>query len=120
ARRLIEILHTLPREVVLPHLVFSTAGKQVWATEIGSRPGCSPFPQGDARDFPAPFASGSAGFSAMVVIPCSMGGLARIAHGLSEDLIGRAADVMLKERRKLVLVPRETPRSEEHTSELQA
>lgn len=123
ARRLLDVLAALGREVVLPHVVMSTAARQVWATEIGTpigRTGELPFPHWDPRDFNAPFASGSAGFQAMVVIPCSMGGLARIAHGLSDDLVGRAADVMLKERRKLILVARETPLSLVHLENMVA
>jgi 4-hydroxy-3-polyprenylbenzoate decarboxylase len=120
ARRLIDVLAQLPRELVSPHLVFSSAARQVWATEIGTPPSELPFPVWDPRDFNAPFASGSAGFSAMVVIPCSMGGLARIAHGISDDLAGRAADVMLKERRKLILVARDTPLSLVHLENMVA
>lgn len=67
-----------------------------------------------SNDFMAPFASGSARYMTMIVCPCSMGSLARMAHGLSDDLMTRAADVILKERRKLILVPRETPFSMIH------
>jgi len=63
----------------------------------------------DTDDFTAPFASGSAKFETMIICPCSMGTLGRVAHGYSDDLLSRAADVILKERRKLIVVPRESP-----------
>ena len=91
-------------------LCVSSAGAEVWNHEIGDFP-AYPFTRYGLRDFRAPFASGSAGWDAMVVVPCSTGGLARIAHGISENLIERAADVMLKEQRRLIIVPRETPMS---------
>jgi flavin prenyltransferase len=100
-------------------LCFSRSGAEVWRHELGAVPEY-PFRRYALDDFRAPFASGSAGWDAMVVIPCSTGGLARIAHGISEDLIGRAADVMLKERRKLVLVVRETPLSAIHLENMLA
>lgn len=100
-------------------LVMSRSGAEVWRHEIGPGPEV-PFRRYALDDFRAPFASGSAGWDAMIVVPCSTGGLARIAHGISEDLIGRAADVMLKERRRLVLVVRETPLSEIHLTNMLA
>ena len=118
AKRLLDVLVATPgeREVAL---CFSRSGAQVWQHEIGPEP-TYPFKRWALDDFRAPFASGSAGWEAMVVIPCSTGGLARIAHGISDDLIGRAADVMMKERRKLVLVVRETPLSQIHLENMLA
>lgn len=72
------------------------------------------------RDYKAPFASGSAGWHAMAIVPCSMSTVARVAHGISDTLLTRAADVMLKERRSLVVVPRETPLSVIHLENLTA
>jgi flavin prenyltransferase len=114
ARRLLDFLAEHgPAHGVSADVVFTTTGKQVWAQEIGGAPR-HPFPTWSNQDFTAPFASGSAQYDAMVVIPCSAGQLARIAYGLSIDLVGRAADVMLKEKRRLVLVLRETPISLVH------
>ena len=71
-------------------------------------------------DFNAPFASGSAKYATMIICPCSMGLIGRIAGGISDDLITRAADVILKERRKLILVPREAPYSLIHLRNMTA
>ncbi len=72
------------------------------------------------NDFFAPFASGSAQYESMIVCPCSMGLLSRINHGISNDLITRASDVILKERRKLIIVPREAPYSLIHLRNMTA
>jgi 4-hydroxy-3-polyprenylbenzoate decarboxylase len=119
AKRLLDVLALGEPADLEVALCFSQSGQEVWRHEIGADPPY-PFKRWGLRDFRAPFASGSAGWDAMVVIPCSTGGLARIAHGISDDLIGRAADVMLKERRKLVLVVRETPLSLIHLENMAA
>ncbi len=109
ARRLLDFLaREGPAAGVSVDLVFTTTGRQIWSHEIGTTPDY-PFQTWKNQDLTAPFASGSACYDAMVVIPCSAAGLARIAYGVSTDLVGRAADVMLKERKRLVLVLRETP-----------
>lgn len=83
-----------------------------WDLELGPFDKAAyPFDFYSKSDFHAPFASGSAKYETMIVCPCSMGTLGRIASGVSDDLMTRAADVILKERRTLILVPRETPLS---------
>jgi 4-hydroxy-3-polyprenylbenzoate decarboxylase len=112
AQRLLDNLNTAEHEV---HVVLSNYAQQVIATEL---PRGLRLPTGvkchGLKSMNAPFASGSNPADAMVVIPCTMGTLGRIAHGYSEDVLLRAADVVLKEKRKLILVPRETPLSLVH------
>lgn len=100
-------------------VVFTRTGRVVWNHEVGTDPASHGFRIWPAGDMTAPFASGSSRYDAMMVIPCSSGCLARIAHGVSVDLVGRAADVMLKERRPLVLVLRETPLSLIHVHNME-
>jgi flavin prenyltransferase len=93
-------------------VVMTENAKQVWETELANKEYNSlPVTFYSQQDFGAPFASGSAQFNTMIIIPCSMGTLGRIAHGISNDLITRAADVILKERRKLICVARDMPYS---------
>lgn len=93
------------------NVVFTSNALDIWKDELGESPDFASFPYKfwDYSDFYAPFASGSAGYDTMIVIPCSMGTLGRIASGISDNLITRAADVMLKERKRLILVTRENP-----------
>ncbi|OFY63612.1 MAG: 3-octaprenyl-4-hydroxybenzoate carboxy-lyase [Bacteroidetes bacterium RBG_19FT_COMBO_42_7] len=96
-----------PAEIAV---VFSDTAKEIWEHETGQK--YIPVPPAkvfENNNFFAPFASGSSTYSTMIICPASLGTLGRIANGVSDDLISRAADVMLKERRKLILVPRETP-----------
>lgn len=91
-------------------IVMSKNAKLNWQLELGNDSyGEYPFDYYEKDNFAAPFASGSAKYDTMIVCPCSMGTLGRIANGISDDLLTRAADVVLKERRRLILVPRETP-----------
>jgi flavin prenyltransferase len=100
-------------------VIFSEQGQQVWEYELGKINIDKHIKQYNRKDFFAPFASGSAGYDTLIVIPCSMGTLGRIANGISDDLITRTADVMLKERKKLILVPREMPYNLIHIKNMQ-
>lgn len=110
ARALLLRLAAMPRVYEQCVTVFSDTAKTVWEHELGDTSYRElPFTNYAVDDFFAPCASGSAGFDTMIVCPCSMGSLGRMASGLANDLIARAADVMLKERKKLILVTREAP-----------
>ncbi|RYF85920.1 MAG: UbiX family flavin prenyltransferase, partial [Chitinophagaceae bacterium] len=110
AKLLLSKLGQLREQVEEVSVVLTENAKDVWRTELDDEGFASlPFKTFAKNDFYAPFASGSGQYHTMIIIPCSMGTLGRIAAGISDDLISRAADVILKERRKLICVARETP-----------
>lgn len=130
AARLLQVLTRSGRTV---HLTMSASATQVFREEMGVEVSLSRFDSGvfgdlgpgrvvyhHHADFSAGIASGSFRTAGMVVAPCSMSTLASIAHGITTNLITRAADVHLKERRKLILVPRETPLSLVHLENMTA
>jgi 4-hydroxy-3-polyprenylbenzoate decarboxylase len=109
-RLLLEKLRTLknpPEEIAV---ILSATAKEIWLAETGTAFKADyPAKEYSNNSFHAPFASGSSTFDTMIICPASMGTTGRIANGTSDDLTARAADVMLKERRRLIIVPRETP-----------
>lgn len=114
AKVLIEKLAAIPGQWKEVGVILTENAREVWKTELEET-----FPGFDhinnrikiygQQDFHAPFASGSGQYNIMIIVPCSMGTLGRIATGISNDLISRSADVILKERRKLICVVRDTP-----------
>ncbi len=116
---LFDKLLTLQDQIEKVGVIFSDNARFNWKLELKNEHYSNyPFDFYDKNDFMAPFASGSAKYKIMIICPCSMGILGRIASGISNDLCTRAADVILKERRKLILVPRDTPYSLIHINNM--
>tara|TARA_B100000614_G_scaffold250547_1_gene260728 strand:- start:358 stop:924 length:567 start_codon:yes stop_codon:yes gene_type:complete len=110
AKVLLDKLTTLKSQIESVGLVMSDNAKYVWKQELENEEYKNyNLNHYSKLDFSAPFASGSANYNIMIICPASMGTIGRIANGISNDLTTRAADVVLKERRKLILVARETP-----------
>jgi 4-hydroxy-3-polyprenylbenzoate decarboxylase len=110
ARLLLDKLFSLKAQWEDLAVVMTPNAQEVWKTELEDESYKTySFPFYSQQDFSAPFASGSGRYGTMIIIPCSVGTLGRIASGISSDLITRAADVILKERRRLICVVRETP-----------
>jgi 4-hydroxy-3-polyprenylbenzoate decarboxylase len=112
---LLERLRDMQEQLDEVAIVVSETAEKVWPYELPDLPlNTNPFKKYSPGNFFSPVASGSSGFDAMIIIPCSVGTMGRIAAGTASDLMIRAADVILKERKKLILVLRETPYSRIH------
>lgn len=121
AKVLLDKLQTLKSQIEEVGIVMSDNAKEVWKFELDNTEYEDlPFKLYSKNDFFSPFASGSAKYGTMIICPCSMGTMGRIASGISNDLTTRAADVILKERRKLILVTRDTPLSLIHINNMKA
>lgn len=112
AQQLFSKLEQYHEQISKLGVVFSKNAEDIWQHELGNKDyKYLSFDMYERDSYDAPFASGSARYNTMIICPCSMGTMGRIANGVSDDLITRAADVILKERRKLILVLRDTPYS---------
>ncbi|MBC7694723.1 MAG: UbiX family flavin prenyltransferase [Burkholderiales bacterium] len=120
AKVLLDKLSQLSAQIEQVGIVMSDNAKDVWRQELGNETynKYDQFNFYDKNNFFAPFASGSAKYTTMIICPCSMGTMARISSGISNDLTTRAADVILKERRKLILMIRDTPYSLIHINNM--
>ena len=121
AKVLLDKLSKLSNQIEQVGVIMSDNAKDVWKHELGNED-YKNFPEFtfyEKTNFYAPFASGSAKYETMIICPCSMGTMARIATGISNDLTTRAADVILKERRKLILMIRDTPYNLIHINNMQ-
>jgi flavin prenyltransferase len=122
AKVLLDKLILMQNQVEAVGIVMSDNARYNWEYELENPFNTEGLPSNfklyEKMDFMAPFASGSAKYETMIVCPCSMGLMARIATGISNDLVTRAADVILKERRRLIVVPRDTPLSILHINNM--
>ncbi len=121
AKVLFDKLLLLNNQIEKIGVIMSDNARFVWKQELGNTEYVKyPFTFYEKMDFMAPFASGSANYKTMIICPSSMGTMGRIASGVSNDLTTRAADVILKERRRLIIVARETPLSLIHIKNMKS